>query len=167
VIARAIKGREGIWMANRSLTTKIHSALLVAVGWLQHTRCPRFRRGTFGYGTTTSPIQRGKAEVRSFHANARWYTQTSQMHMLCSACSKATFILVQKVVSKTKKNKLRNEDSIGSLIGTRFSDRGTWLITTSINNAYEHYCWRRCLIQALHRWGFLELPNNIWNYNSD
>jgi hypothetical protein len=122
-------------MANRSLTTKIHSALLVAVGWLQHTRCPRFRRGTFGYGTTTSPIQRGKAEVRSFHVNARWYTQTSQMHMLCSACSKATFILVHKVVSKTKKNKLRNEDSIGSLIGTRFSDRGTWLITTSINNA--------------------------------
>jgi hypothetical protein len=50
------------------LTTKIPSALLVAVGWLQHTRHPRFRRGTLDYGVTTSPN-----EVRGteFHANAR------------------------------------------------------------------------------------------------
>jgi hypothetical protein len=57
------------------------------------------------------------------------------MHMLCSACSKATFILIHKVVSKTKKNKFRIEKSIGSLIGTKFSDHRTGLITTSINNA--------------------------------
>jgi hypothetical protein len=44
------------------------------------------------------------------------------MHMLCSACSKATFILIHKVVSKTK-NKFRPEDSIGSLIGTNFLDQ--------------------------------------------
>jgi hypothetical protein len=57
-------------MASRLLTTKIPSALLVAVGWPQHTRYPRFHRGTFGYGVTTSPIQKGKAKVRSFHVNA-------------------------------------------------------------------------------------------------
>jgi hypothetical protein len=57
------------------------------------------------------------------------------MHILCNACSKVTFILLHKVASKTKKNKLRNEDSIRSLIGTRFSDQRTWWITTSTNNA--------------------------------
>jgi hypothetical protein len=35
--------------------TKIPSALLVAIIWLQHTRCPRSRCGTFGYDTTTLP----------------------------------------------------------------------------------------------------------------
>jgi hypothetical protein len=52
VIAKAIIGREGIWMASRFLTTKIPSALLMAVVRLQHTRCPRYRRGTVGYGIT-------------------------------------------------------------------------------------------------------------------
>jgi hypothetical protein len=47
-------------MVSRFLTTKIPSALLVAVGRLQHTRYPRFRRGTFGYGITLSPIKRGR-----------------------------------------------------------------------------------------------------------
>jgi hypothetical protein len=55
VIARAIIGREGICVVSRILTIKIPSALLVAVMWLQHTRCSRFRRGTNGYGTSTSP----------------------------------------------------------------------------------------------------------------
>jgi hypothetical protein len=49
-------------VASRFLTTKIPSALLVAVVWLQHTRCPRFRRGTFGYGivvwTSLGPLPR-------------------------------------------------------------------------------------------------------------
>jgi hypothetical protein len=49
------EGREGIWMASCFLTTKIPSALLVAVVWLQHTRYPKFRHDTFGYGITTSP----------------------------------------------------------------------------------------------------------------
>jgi hypothetical protein len=70
VIARAIESRERICVTSCYLTTKMPSALLVAVGWLQHTRYPRFRRGTFAYGVTTSPIQRGKEEVRSFHVNA-------------------------------------------------------------------------------------------------
>jgi hypothetical protein len=64
----AINSREGICVMSCYLTTKIPSALLVAVGWLQHTRHPRFRRGTLDYGVTTSPN-----EVRGteFHANAR------------------------------------------------------------------------------------------------
>jgi hypothetical protein len=71
MIGRAIKSRERICVTSCYLTTKIPSALLVAVVWLQYTRYPRFRRGTFGYGVTTSPIQRGKAEVRSFHVDVR------------------------------------------------------------------------------------------------
>jgi hypothetical protein len=35
---------------------------------------------------------------------------------------KMTFILVHKDVSKTKENKFRTADSIGSLIGTKFLD---------------------------------------------
>jgi hypothetical protein len=42
-------------VASRILTTKVPSALLVAVVWLLHTRCPWFHRGTFGYVVTTSP----------------------------------------------------------------------------------------------------------------
>jgi hypothetical protein len=64
------------------------------------------------------------------------------MHMLCSACSKATFILIHKVVSKTK-NKLKTEDSIGSLSGTkifgmklRFTTKLD-LITTGTNNTLQ------------------------------
>jgi hypothetical protein len=60
------QSREEICVTSCYLTTKIPSALLVAVGWLQHTRYPRFRRGTFDYGVTTSPNKRGKVRVRSF-----------------------------------------------------------------------------------------------------
>jgi hypothetical protein len=60
------QGQRGIWVTSRFLTTKIPSALLVAVGWLQHTRYPRFRRDTFDYGVTTSPNKRGRVGVRSF-----------------------------------------------------------------------------------------------------
>jgi hypothetical protein len=66
VIAKAIIGREGIGVASRFLTTKILSVLLVAVVWLQHTRCPRFRRGTFGYGRTTSPTREVEYEYGVF-----------------------------------------------------------------------------------------------------
>jgi hypothetical protein len=53
-------------VASRFLTAKIPSALLVVVVWLQRTRYPRFRRGTFDYGVTTSPSKRGRVGVRSF-----------------------------------------------------------------------------------------------------
>jgi hypothetical protein len=42
-------------VASRFPTIMIPSALLVAVMWLQDTRCPRSRHDTIGYGTTTSP----------------------------------------------------------------------------------------------------------------
>jgi hypothetical protein len=57
------------------------------------------------------------------------------MHMRWSACSKVTYNLNHKVLSKIEKNKFKIEESIGSLIGTKFMEHGTWLITTSINNA--------------------------------
>jgi hypothetical protein len=60
------QSRERICVTSFYLTTKIPSALLVAVVWLQHTRYPRFRRGTFDYGVTTSPNKRGRVRVRSF-----------------------------------------------------------------------------------------------------
>jgi hypothetical protein len=84
MIGRAINSRERICVTSCYLTTKIPSALLVAVVWLQHTRYPRFRRGTFDYGVTTSSNKRGRVGVRS-------YTHASQMHMLCNTCSKAAF----------------------------------------------------------------------------
>jgi hypothetical protein len=60
------QSRERIYVTSCYLTTKIPSALLVAVVWLQHTRYPRFRRGTFDYGVTTSSNQRGRVGVQSF-----------------------------------------------------------------------------------------------------
>jgi hypothetical protein len=62
---QSIVGRK-ICVTSCYLTTKIPSALLVAVVWLQHTRYPRFRRGTFGYEVTTSPNKRGRVRVRNF-----------------------------------------------------------------------------------------------------
>jgi hypothetical protein len=66
------------------------------------------------------------------------------VHILCSACSKATFILIHKVVSKTRKNEFRTEDSIGSLIGTKIFFWSSLrfiteldLITTSTNTTLE------------------------------
>jgi hypothetical protein len=66
VIGRAINSRGRICVMSCYLTTKIPSALLVVVGRLQHTRYPRFHRGTFDYGVTTSPNKRGKVRARSF-----------------------------------------------------------------------------------------------------
>jgi hypothetical protein len=135
--ARAIKGREKIWVASRFLTTKIPSVLLVAVVWLQHTRYPRFRRGTFGYGITTSPTGGVEYEHGVF---MRMHVSIPKLpKCICDAAhaQKQHFNLNHKVLSKTDKNKFRIEESIGSLIGTKFGEHRTWLITTSINNALQ------------------------------
>jgi hypothetical protein len=58
--------REKVCVASCILITKIPSAPLVAITWLQHTWCPRFRRGTFGYGMTTSPTREVEYEYRAF-----------------------------------------------------------------------------------------------------
>jgi hypothetical protein len=140
VILKAIICREGIWMASRLLTTKISSALLVAVGWLQHTRYPRFRRGTFGYRVTTSPIQRDKAKGTEFSCECTlvYPCFPNACAMQCMLKSNI-FNLKHKVVSKTQKNKFRTEESIGSLIDTKSVEHRTWLITTSINGAYKDH----------------------------
>jgi hypothetical protein len=66
MIGNAINSREEICVTSCYLISKIPSALLVAVGWLQHTRYPRFRRGTLDYGVITSPNERGRVGVRDF-----------------------------------------------------------------------------------------------------
>jgi hypothetical protein len=70
-------------------------------------------------------------------------------------------------LSKTEKNKFRIDESIGSLIDTKFLEHRTWWITTRISNTDKDHYGKRCLIKALHQRGFSELPNNIWNYNAD
>jgi hypothetical protein len=63
VIGRTITGWEGVcvwWVA--ILTTKIPSAFLVAIMWLQRTWRPRFRHDTFSYGITKSPNTRDRVE---------------------------------------------------------------------------------------------------------
>jgi hypothetical protein len=53
VIVRAINElKRSVCVVSRILTTKIPSAPLGVITWLQHTWCPRFRRGTIGYGIT-------------------------------------------------------------------------------------------------------------------
>jgi hypothetical protein len=49
-------------VASHILTTEIPSAPLVAIMWLQRTRRPGFRHGTFSYGITTSPNTRDRVE---------------------------------------------------------------------------------------------------------
>jgi hypothetical protein len=171
VIAKTIIGREWIWMTSRFLTTKIPSALLVAVMWLQHTRCPRFRRGTIGYGITTSPSREAEYEYGVF---MRMHVSIPKLpKCICYVvhAQKATFILIHKVVSKTKNNsklRIRLDLWVARNFGWNW-DSPQILIWSQLAQImpFEHYCWKRCLIQALHRWGFSEFPNNIRNYNAD
>jgi hypothetical protein len=154
-------------MASRLLTTKIPSALLVAVRWLQHTRYPRFRRGTFGYGVTTSPIQKGKAKGTEFSCECTLvYPCFPNAYAMQCMLKSNIFNLQHKVLSKTGKNKFRTEESIEPLLDTKLVGHRTWLITTSINNAYKDHFGKRYLIKALYWWGFSELPNNIGKYNA-
>jgi hypothetical protein len=156
-----------IWVVSCFPTTKIPSALLVAITRLQHTWCPRFCRGTFGYGITTSPSREAEYEYGVF---MRMHVSIPKLpKCICYVvhAQNQHFNLNHKVFSKTEKNKFRIEDSIGSLIGTRYSNHRTWLITTSINNALRTLLLKEMFNLALHLWGFSELPNNVWNYNAD
>jgi hypothetical protein len=122
ICVRDCKGnqsRERICVTSCYLTTKIPSALLVAVRWLQRTRYPRFRRGTFDYEVTTSPNKRGRVRVRSF---MRMHVSIPMLpKCLCYAvhAQKPHFKFKSQGLSKTKKNKFRIEESIGFLAGTR------------------------------------------------
>jgi hypothetical protein len=71
-IERTITSWEGVCMASRILTTKIPSARLVAIMWLQRTWRPRFRHGTFSYGITTSPNTKDRVrDIGKLHVYAR------------------------------------------------------------------------------------------------
>jgi hypothetical protein len=112
-----------LWSPNRSFSfpiIKIPSVFLVAVMWLQRTRCPRFRRDTIGYGTTTSPKREIGYEYGVF---MRMHVSIPKLpKCICYAThtQKVTFILIHKVVSKTKKIKFRIEESIGSALARTF-----------------------------------------------
>jgi hypothetical protein len=92
------------------LTTKIPSAPLVAIIWLQRTWRPRFRHGTFSYGITMSPNT--KDRVGDIENTPRVCTLVHPrflMHMLCKCMLKKRhnyLFIFQKVVSKTTGNKL-------------------------------------------------------------
>jgi hypothetical protein len=158
VIARAITGEENVRVASRILTTRIPSALLVAVMWLQHTWCPRFRRGTFGYGTTTSPNERDRIWVWKFPCECTLVHPKFPTHMPCNAYSKVTSFLIQKVVSKTKRlsSGMRDRSDLDwqETLG-RVCDSIHNLIWSQLAQImpYEDHSGRRCSIKELHRWG--------------
>jgi hypothetical protein len=113
-------------VASRFLITKIPSALLVVVGWLQHTRYPRFRRGTFGYRVATPPIQRGKAKGTEFSCECTLvYPCFPNAYARQCMLKSNIFNLQHKVLSKTEKNKFRTEESIGSSIDTKSVEHRT------------------------------------------
>jgi hypothetical protein len=154
VIARAIKGRERICVTSCYLTTKIPSAPLVVVVRLQHTRYPRFRRGTFGYGITLPPIERGRAGGTEFSCGCTlvYPCFPNAYSMQCMLKSNIYFNSPSR--EQDQRNKLRIDESIGSLIDTKFLEHRTWWITTSISNTDKDHYGKRCLIKALHQWGF-------------
>jgi hypothetical protein len=110
MIGRAINSRERICVTSCYLTTKIPSALLVAVVWLQHTRYPRFRRGTCDYEVTTSPNERGRVGVRSFMRMHVSIPMLPKCTCYAAHAQKATFKLNHKVWARPKRTNsgLRN-----------------------------------------------------------
>jgi hypothetical protein len=106
-------------------TTKIPSALLVAVGWLQHARYPRFRRGTFDYEVTTSPNERGKVRVWSFMRMHVSIPMLPKCTCYAAHVQKPHFTFKSQGLSKTKKNKFRIEELIRSVIDTKLVEHKT------------------------------------------
>jgi hypothetical protein len=68
---------------------------------------------------------------------------------------------------KYQKNKFRTEESIGSLIDTKFVEHKTCWITTSISNALQRSLLKKTFNQGITLMRVSELPNNIWNYHAD
>jgi hypothetical protein len=117
-------------VTNCYLTTKIPSALLVAVVWLQHTRYPRFRRGTLDYEVTTSPNKRGRVRVRNFMRMHVSIPMLPKCTCYAAHAQKPYFKFKSQGLSKTEKNKVRIEELIRSVIDTKFVEYGSRLITT-------------------------------------
>jgi hypothetical protein len=124
------QGREGICVTSCYLTTKIPSALLVAVGWLQHTQYPRFRRGTLDYVVTTSPNERGSVGVRSF---MRMHVRIPMLpKCICYAAhaQKQHFNSNYKVWARPKRTSSGLRDRLDIGLAKKFVEYGSWLITT-------------------------------------
>jgi hypothetical protein len=105
MIGNTIKSRGRICATSCYLTTKIPSALLVAVVWLQHTWYPRFRRGTFDYGVTTSPNK--EVGVRSFMRMHVSILMLPKCTCYAAHAQKPHFKFKSQGLSKTGKNKFR------------------------------------------------------------
>jgi hypothetical protein len=109
-IEKTITGWEGVCVASRIVTTKIPSAPLVAIMWLQRTWRPRFRHGTFSYGMTTSPNTKDRVgDIENTPSVCMLVHPRFPMHMLCKCMLKKRhnyLFVCQKVVSKTTGNKL-------------------------------------------------------------
>jgi hypothetical protein len=79
----------GVCVASRILTTKIPSALPVAIMWLQRTWRPRFRHGTFSYGITTSPNTKDRVgDIGNTPCVCTLVHPRFPMHMLCKCMLK-------------------------------------------------------------------------------
>jgi hypothetical protein len=105
VIEKTITGWEGVCVVSRILTTKIPSAPLVAIMWLQRTWRPRFRHGTFSYGLTNSPNTKDRVgDIENTPSVCILVHPRFPMHMLCKCMLKKRhncLFIFQKVVSKT------------------------------------------------------------------
>jgi hypothetical protein len=160
VIPKTIKSRERICVTSCYLATKIPSALLVAVGWLQHTRYPRFRRGTLGYGITLSPIKRGKVGVRSFMRMHVSILMLPKCICYAAHAQKQHFNLNHNVRASPKRTSSGFRNRLDLWLAQNSRGYGSWLITTSINNAL-----RRSVLEKTFHQGITSL-RGLQNYQS-
>jgi hypothetical protein len=120
MIGRAINSGERICVTSCYLTTKIPSALLVAVVWLQHTRYPRFRRGTLDYGVTTSSTKRGRVGYGVSCGCTLVYPCFPNAYAIQRMLKSNILIQITRFEQDRKRNKFGIEESIGSFTGTKF-----------------------------------------------
>jgi hypothetical protein len=124
------QSREGICVMSCYLTTKIPSALLVAVVWLQHTRYPRFRRDTFDYGVTTSPNKRGRVRVRSFMRMHVSIPMLSKCTCYAAHAQSQIFNLNHRVWARPKRTSSGLRNRLDLWLAQEFVEYGSWSITT-------------------------------------
>jgi hypothetical protein len=155
-----------ICVASRILTTKIPSALLMAITWLQRTWCPRFRRGTFGYGITTSPTREVEYEYRVF---MRMHVSMSKVpKCICYSMHAQNDIYFNSQSCEQNQREQVQNGGIDLIFDWHKIFGRVWdspqnfdLITNSITNDLRRSPLKECLVQALHRRGFLELPTTF------
>jgi hypothetical protein len=101
VIEVAIVGWEGVCMASRILTTKLRTALPVAIIWLQRIWSPRFRHSTFSYGITASPnireISMSREVSMRMHVSS---PKVSKCTCYANACSRRDIFIYIFIFSK-------------------------------------------------------------------